>query len=72
MHQPAWIQIVHDGTDSYQFAFFREDGRVTGHVSTAIHSGGHPDQRTPKQKLEAAKHKIKRLAEALNMAAWQD
>jgi hypothetical protein len=44
----------------------------TEHVSTAIQSGVHPDRRTPKQKLEPAKHKIRRLAEALNMAAWQD
>jgi hypothetical protein len=71
MHEPARIQIIHDGTDGYQFTISTDDGKVSGHVSVAIQSG-HPDRRTPKQKLEAAKHRIRRLAETLNKAAWQE
>jgi hypothetical protein len=71
MREPTRIQVIYDGTDGYQFTISTDDGKVSGHVSVAIPSD-HPDRRTSKQKLDAAKHRIRRLAETLNKAAWQD
>ena len=60
-----------DGKDAFKFTFTTSNGKLSGRVDIAVPANA-PDRRTPAEKLEVAKRKIRTLAAEFLVAAEEN